>query len=184
MARGQTLSARTVGHAIQTVTLIEAMLEKIAPVGSDRRPTERLPALGQPHMSSSSLSLSAATNSVRASAFAHVSANRDFFVRFLLDTHCASSCCSTRHSDTSRNGRKFSRCIKSATATRHLNATPSTRHSNAKFPPFSPSLFFPSAPVSGRSCLLCGLRELCWRCGISPRKRPSSKRASDSLLTA
>jgi hypothetical protein len=184
MARGQTLSARTVGHAIQTVTLIEAMLEKIAAMGSDRRPTERWPALKQPHVPSSSLSLRAATHPARASALARASANREFFAQFLLDTHCPFQRRSTRHSDTSRNGRKFSRCIKSATATRHLNATPSTRHSNAKFPPFSPSLFFPSAPVSGRSCLLCGLRELCWRCGISPRKRPSSKRASDSLLTA
>jgi hypothetical protein len=122
------------------------MLEKIAAVGSNRRRTERLPALKQQHMPSSSLSLHASTNPVRASWLARTSANREFFARFLLDTPYPFQRRSTRHSDTSRNGRKFSRCIKSARATRHLNATLVTRHSNAKSPPLLRSLFFPSAP--------------------------------------
>src|ERR1700684_2655905 len=84
---GQTLSARAVGHAIQTATLIEAMLEKIAAVGSNRRRTERLPALKQPHMPSSTLSLCSASNPVPPSELAPGSTNREFFARFLLDTH-------------------------------------------------------------------------------------------------
>jgi hypothetical protein len=121
------------------------MLEKIATVGSNRRRTEPLPALRRRHMPSSSLSLHAATDPIRASALPHIPANREFFARFLLDTHCPSQRCSTRHSDTSRNGRKFSGCSNSVRATRHLNATLVTRHSKAKIQPFSHSLFFLSA---------------------------------------
>src|ERR1700734_862831 len=142
MASGQTLSARTVDHAVQAVTLIAAMLEKIAAAGSHGRRTGRLRALTQPQMSSSSLSLHAVANPVRASAVTRVSVIREFSPPFLLDTHCHLKCRSTRHSDTSRNHRNFCRCITSARATRHLNRTPATRHSNAEITPFSHSLFF------------------------------------------
>lgn len=142
MASGQTLSARTVDHAVQTVTLIAAMLEKIAAAASHGRRTGRLRALTQPRMPSPSRSLCAATNLVRASALTHVSVIREFSPPFLLDTHCPLKCRSTRHSDTSRNQRNFCRCITSARATRHLNRTPATRHSNAEITPFSHSLFF------------------------------------------
>src|ERR1700735_4704284 len=146
MASVQTLPAWAVGHALQGATLIGSMLEKIAAMGSGGRRTERLPALTRPHIPSSILFLCASTNRAHASALAPVSANREFFARFLLDTHCPFKGHSTRHSDTSRNGRRFSGCIKSARATRHLNATLVTRHSNAKFQPVLPSLFFQSAP--------------------------------------
>jgi hypothetical protein len=146
MASVQTLPAWAVGHALQGATLIGAMLEKIAAMGSGGRRTEGLPAFKQPHMSSSILSRRAAIKPIRHSGLARTSANREFFARFLLDTHCPFKGHSTRHSDTSRNGRRFSGCIKSARATRHLNATLVTRHSNAKFQPVLPSLFFQSAP--------------------------------------
>jgi hypothetical protein len=118
------------------------MLEKIAAAGSNGRPNERLRALTQPHMPSSDLTLCAATNPVPASAIALAPPNHRFFARFLVDTHRPFQRRSTRHSDTSRiqdNSRFFSHLI---FATRHLNATLASRHSNAKFQPVLHSLFF------------------------------------------
>jgi hypothetical protein len=150
-------------------------------VGSDRRRTERLAALTQPRMPTSSPYLDPATHPVSVFPLARVSANRDFFARFLLDTHSASGCRSTRHSDTSRNGRKSSRCIKSARATRHLNATLVTRHSNGKITRFgfaflSPVLriclqfVFPSGPAHSGFC--AALRG---RARRNPEPAPSSQ---------
>jgi hypothetical protein len=120
------------------------MLEKIAVPGSDGRRKERLPALRPPLIRSSSLSVHASANPVRVSWVVRTSANREFFARFLLDTHYPFKRRSSRHSDTSRiqdNSRLFSHLIFS---TRHLNATLSTRHSKAKIQPVLHSLFFPS----------------------------------------
>ena len=126
------------------------MLEKMAMVGSDRRRNEWPPALTQGLM----LSIISAANPVRALRRHTLSSSRDFLARFLLDTQCPSGCRSTRHSDTSRNQRNFFNLIKTACATRHLNATLATRQSNAKFRPVSPSLFFPSGMASGGTA--CG----------------------------
>jgi hypothetical protein len=121
------------------------MLEKFAATGRDRRRNERLPAFTQPHMPSVRLSRCGAADPVPPSALAPGLANREFFARFLLDTHYPFKGHSSRHSDTSRiqdNSRLLNHLIFS---TRHLNATLVSRHSNAKFPPFLPSLFFSSA---------------------------------------
>jgi hypothetical protein len=122
------------------------MLEKTSTVGSDRRRKGRARALGPPCVPPDTLSLRAPHNPAPAYALAQVSVNREFFDRFLLDTHLPLRRRSTRHSDTSRNGRKFSRSIKTGRATRHLNATLVTRHSNAEITPVLRSLFLPSAP--------------------------------------
>jgi hypothetical protein len=148
------------------------MLEKIAASGSDRRRTERLLALTQPHMPSSSRSLCAATNLVHASTLAHASVSREFSARFLLDTHCPLKRHSTRHSDTSRNQRNFFRCIKTASATRHLNRTPATRHSNAKITPFSHSLFFQFVRRTRSAFVFSGFS---WQLATSPWTNETSK---------
>jgi hypothetical protein len=140
--QGQTLSAWTVGHAPQAVTLIGAMREKIAAVGSDGRRTGIHGGAKGEVWRRHARRYQGGQSFVPVYALTRTSASREFFARFLLDTHSASRCRSTRHSDTSRNGRKFSRCIKSASATRHLNATLVTRHSNAKITPILHSPFF------------------------------------------
>jgi len=148
-------------------------------VGSDRRRTERLAALTQPRMPTSSPYLDPATHPVSVFPLARVSANRGFFARFLLDTHSASGCRSTRHSDTSRNRGKFSRCIKSARATRHLNATLVTRHSTAKFPPILRSLLFRSML---RIRLPLAFRPAAAHSGFcAARPRPAQSRAGAKL---
>jgi hypothetical protein len=149
MASAQTLSLCTVDHARQAATLIGAMLEKMAMAGSDRRRNEWPPALTQGHM----LSLISAANPVRALRPHTLPSSRDFLARFLFDTQCPSRCRSTRHSDTSRNGSNFFHPIKTASATRHLNATLVTRHSSPKIEPVLPSLFFLSdMPNVGSAC--------------------------------
>jgi hypothetical protein len=125
------------------------MLEKMAMLGSDRRRNERPPVLTQGHMPSSNFSLCSAANPGRALRAHTLPSSRDFLARFLLDTQCPSGCRSTRHSDTSRNGSNFFHPIKTASATRHLNATLVTRHSSAKIEPVLPSLFFSSDMANG-----------------------------------